>query len=180
MSAPAKAPVERAGVVVNHPKGSEWMSGNLVAYCRVEAGGLSLEGQVERVRAYAHIDNAEIIGSSRDIKSIRWAHRLELDKAIAHAKRTHVRLVFHQARRAVRHSGGLEEADREPSQVRGVRHAGHEQEEPGCVHPPWPFEILFAEGRTGLNGSDLTGRESRGDHGHRVIAGIGEASAVPG
>ncbi len=73
------------------------MSGKLIAYYRDDSDpryGLGLEEQAAAVRIYAHAYDAEVIGSYRDIRGVRWRHRPELARAIAHAQRAHARLIF--------------------------------------------------------------------------------------
>jgi hypothetical protein len=73
------------------------MSGKIVTYFRDDPSpryGLSLEEQSESVRVYAHAYDAEVIGSYRDVRGVRWKYRPELARAVAHALREGARLVF--------------------------------------------------------------------------------------
>ena len=73
------------------------MSGKLVAYYRDDSSpryGLGLDEQAACVRIYAHAYDAEVIGTYRDIRGVRWRHRPELARAIAHALRAGARLIF--------------------------------------------------------------------------------------
>jgi hypothetical protein len=73
------------------------MSGKLVAYYRDDSDhryGLGLDEQAAAVRIYAHAYDAEVIGAYRDVRGVRWRHRPELSRAIAHALEADGRLIF--------------------------------------------------------------------------------------
>jgi hypothetical protein len=73
------------------------MSGKLIAYYRDDPSpryGLGLEEQAASVRMYAHAYDAEVIGTYRDVRGVRWRHRPELARAIEHARRAGARLIF--------------------------------------------------------------------------------------
>ncbi len=72
------------------------MSSKIVVYYRDDPSryGLGLDEQAECVRVHAHVYDAEVLGSYRDIRGVRWKHRPELLKAIDHALRAGARLVF--------------------------------------------------------------------------------------
>ena len=73
------------------------MSGKLVAYYRDDPTpryGLGLIEQAAAVRIYAHAYDAEVVGTYRDVRGVRWRHRPELARAIAHALKAGARLIF--------------------------------------------------------------------------------------
>src|SRR5262245_5222934 len=80
----------------------------LVAYYRVSTekqgrSGLGLEGQQEAVKNYATSNNAEMIGKPFvEVETGKREDRPELQKAIAHAKRSKARLVVAKLDRLAR------------------------------------------------------------------------------
>jgi DNA invertase Pin-like site-specific DNA recombinase len=79
----------------------------LVAYYRVStqkqgASGLGLEAQVAAVDAYARAHDADVLKTYQEIESGKRADRPELDRALAHAKRSGATLVIAKLDRLAR------------------------------------------------------------------------------
>jgi DNA invertase Pin-like site-specific DNA recombinase len=71
---------------------------NIIAYYRVStkrqgASGLGLEGQEEALRSYQQEHGGRILATYKEVESGRHNNRPELDKALAHAKRSGAVLV---------------------------------------------------------------------------------------
>jgi DNA invertase Pin-like site-specific DNA recombinase len=81
--------------------------GKIIAYYRVSTrkqgdSGLGLEGQKAAIEAYAKLKNGKILAAYTEVESGKIADRQELNKALAHARRSKATLVVAKLDRLAR------------------------------------------------------------------------------
>lgn len=88
------------------------MKKNIVAYIRVSTkrqgrSGLGLEAQQEALDAYRRENGGRVLATYKEVETGKSAHRPELEKAIAHAKRSGATLVVAKLDRLARNAAFL-------------------------------------------------------------------------